>query len=96
MTNYYLCIEIPDGKVKEIMDRLNRAQEEIGRCYDELKLLGVVVIKANPAPGKDAGQEMTFKPSINCGNADADDLIKEHDKAFKVESFVADHKGYLA
>lgn len=44
MTNYALRIEVQDGKVKEILDRLQKAQKEIYDCYSELEALGVINI----------------------------------------------------
>lgn len=44
MTGFSIRIDVPDGKVKEIMDRLDKAQEEIYACYAELQNLGVVTI----------------------------------------------------
>ena len=41
-------IEIEDKKVKEIMDRLDKAQQEIMSCYSELTKLNVVVVKKAP------------------------------------------------
>lgn len=51
MTNYSIRIEIEDGKVKEILDRLDKAQGEIYKCYSELQSLGVLTIK-EPATTK--------------------------------------------
>lgn len=45
MNNSYIRIEVPEGKVKEIIDRLNAAQEVIYHCYDELTQLGVLTVK---------------------------------------------------
>ena len=45
MDNYSIRIEVPEGKVKEILDRLTEAQETIYRCYDELNRLGVLVVR---------------------------------------------------
>ncbi len=43
----YIGIEIDGSKIKKIMDRLNKAQEEIYDCYNELKNLGVLKIVQN-------------------------------------------------
>ncbi len=51
MNNYGIQIEVPNGKVKEILDELTTAQETIRRCYDELQSLGVVTIKEKAASG---------------------------------------------
>lgn len=45
MTNYSIRIEIEEGKVKEVLDRLSKAQEEIYKCYSELERMGVLTIK---------------------------------------------------
>lgn len=52
---HFIRIEIPQGRIKEIMDRLDKAQEEIQDCYCELARLGVVTIKE--APSKDDAPE---------------------------------------
>ena len=44
MNNYGISIEVPEGRIKEIFDRLTKAQEEIYACYTELAGLGVVKI----------------------------------------------------
>ena len=49
MTNYSVQIEVQDGKIEEILNRLNEAQETIYECYAELRNLGVVVIKEKAA-----------------------------------------------
>lgn len=51
MNGYIMRIEIPEGKVKEIMDELDKAQETIRKCYRELEDLGVVTIKKDAASG---------------------------------------------
>ncbi|SCJ79216.1 Uncharacterised protein [uncultured Flavonifractor sp.] len=51
MNGYSIRIEIQDGQVKEILERLNAAQETIYRCYQELQDLGVVVVKEKAASG---------------------------------------------
>lgn len=45
MNNYCIEIEVPEGKVKEILDRLTAAQETIRQCYGELTRLGVLVVR---------------------------------------------------
>ncbi len=45
MSNFAIRVEVQPGKLKEIMDRLTAAQEEIYRCYDELKWLGVLTVR---------------------------------------------------
>lgn len=56
MNGYSIRIEVQDGKVKEIMDRLNEAQQTIYRCYQELQDLGVVVVKEKAASGNQTMQ----------------------------------------
>lgn len=51
MNNYGIQIEVPEGRVKEILDRLTAAQETIRDCYNELDMLGVVTIKEKIASG---------------------------------------------
>lgn len=51
MTNGLIQIEIPEGKLKVIMDELSQAQETIYRCYSQLRDLGVVVIRTDAASG---------------------------------------------
>ena len=45
MDNYSARIEIQDGEIQKILDRLTQAQEEIYSCYTELENLGIVVIR---------------------------------------------------
>lgn len=45
MNSYGIRIVVPEGKVKEILDRLTAAQETINDCYQELRDLGVLVIE---------------------------------------------------
>lgn len=51
MNSFSIRIKIPDGKVKEIMDRLDKAQREINDCYHELSSLGVLVIEEKTDSG---------------------------------------------
>jgi len=51
MRSYNIRIEIPDGRIKEIMDELTSAQEIIYRCYQELESLGVVTVTEKTASG---------------------------------------------
>ena len=44
MTRYLTEFEIEDKKLDEIMERLNKAQEEIYECYSELEKLGILKI----------------------------------------------------
>lgn len=47
MTSYMVGIEIDGSKIKKIMERLTKAQEEIYTCYNELQDLGVLKIVEN-------------------------------------------------
>lgn len=51
MNKYGITIEIPEGRLAEILDRLTAAQEEISECYAELRDLGVVTIREKTASG---------------------------------------------
>lgn len=51
MNNFAIQIEVPQGRVKDILDRLQEAQETIRSCYDELERLGVLTIKEKTASG---------------------------------------------
>ncbi len=51
MNKYGIAIEIPEGKLAEILERLTAAQEEIGKCYEELRNLGVVTIREKTVSG---------------------------------------------
>lgn len=44
MNNFTIRIDVEEGKVKEILDRLTEAQEVIWNCYNELRALGVIHI----------------------------------------------------
>lgn len=57
MTNYSIRIEVPEGEVSEILAELQEAQEQIGRCYNRLQLLGVItVVKEKEPPAGADGQ----------------------------------------
>lgn len=51
MNNYSIRIEVPEDKLKEILDRLTEAQETIYRCYEELNQLGVLTIAEKTTSG---------------------------------------------
>lgn len=60
MNVYSIGIEVEEGKVKEILDRLTDAQNEIYNCYSELEALGVLKIKKagyNEEPTKNTTPE---------------------------------------
>ena len=50
MNSYGIRIVVPEGKVKEILDRLTAAQK-INDCYQELRDLGVLVIEEETTSG---------------------------------------------
>ena len=45
MNQYIMCVAVQDGKLEKIFERLDAAQEEIRKCYDDLTRLGVLEIK---------------------------------------------------
>lgn len=51
VNNYGVRLCVPEGKVKEILDRLTEAQETIYRCYNELQDLGVLEVTEKAASG---------------------------------------------
>lgn len=51
MNNYHLRIEVSEGKLKEIFNRLTEAQETIRDCLWELELLGVLKIEKEDTGG---------------------------------------------
>ena len=52
MAKYCVAVSVQEGKLDEIMTRLQNAQDEINKCYSELDQLGVLEIKRPPeAPG---------------------------------------------
>ena len=53
MNKHYIQIEIEDGEVKKILNKLDEAQQTIQDCYDELHRLGVLVIKSKPPAATD-------------------------------------------
>lgn len=44
MNGYSVRMEIKDGEIRKIMDRLIKAQETIYECYGELQELGVLTV----------------------------------------------------
>lgn len=48
MEKYCVVVSIQEGKLAEIMARLQAAQDEIYKCYDELEKMGVLEIKKPP------------------------------------------------
>lgn len=53
MARYFAQIEIDEAEVTSIMDRLEKAKEEIYKCYDELRTLGVVKFIENNHANED-------------------------------------------
>lgn len=52
MNNYSIRIEVPEGELSKILNKLNKAQETIYECYQELERLGVVkLVKEKDASG---------------------------------------------
>ena len=51
MNSYRIQIEVPEGEVKRLLDKITDAQDTIGECYQKLEELGVLVIKENPSSG---------------------------------------------
>lgn len=49
MNRFVIQIEVPEGKVKALLDELTKAQETIRNCYYELDRLGVLTIKEKTA-----------------------------------------------
>ena len=49
-----VTLEIPEGRLAEIFDRLHKAEQEISDCYNELRYLGVVTIQKAPSQKDDA------------------------------------------
>lgn len=49
MTEYFIKIEVEEGQVKRILERLQKAQKEIYKCYNELEEIGVLTITKKEA-----------------------------------------------
>lgn len=49
MNKFGIQIEVPEGEVKAVLDKLTEAQETILNCYYELDRLGVLTIKEKNA-----------------------------------------------
>ncbi len=41
---YFAYVEVQEKRIQEIFDRLDKAQEEIYKCYADLKELGIVKV----------------------------------------------------
>lgn len=57
MAERLVLMEIPEGRLAEIFDRLHKAEQEISNCYNELRYLGVVRIKEAPSKKDDAPED---------------------------------------
>ncbi len=79
-----IYIEFPEGKVKQIMDRLSKAQREISDCYDELVNLGVVTIKK--APSEKDGTQMTC-PVMDMFKRSLDRALQQAERTHRVIRF---------
>ncbi len=44
MNGYSVRMEVKEGEIKKIMDRLTKAQETIYECYGELQELGILTV----------------------------------------------------
>jgi len=62
MSNHFIRLEIPEGKVKELLDEMAKAQDIILKCYRELEDLGVVTIvpKGKAASGNRMDEQQGF------------------------------------
>ncbi len=47
----FLCLEINEGELEEIFEELSEAQETIYKCYDRLKMLGVLKMEKKADSG---------------------------------------------
>ena len=47
MDKYLFVVELDDRKLKGIFDRIEKAREEIYKCYDELREAGVIKISTD-------------------------------------------------
>lgn len=72
------------GKIAEIFGRLERAQEEIYKCYTELQALGVVVFGDEAADGEKPPAAESTEP---------DDGMDEKTRAFLKRVSVLDKPG---
>lgn len=44
MNGYSVRMEVKEGEIKKIMERLTKAQETIYECYGKLQKLGVLTV----------------------------------------------------
>ncbi|MCI8993000.1 MAG: hypothetical protein HFG80_09845 [Eubacterium sp.] len=54
MNGYFVRMEVKEGEIEKIMDRLTKAQETIYECYGELQELGVLTVIPNDDKKKTA------------------------------------------
>ncbi len=54
MNGYSVRMEVKEGEIKKIMNRLTKAQETIYECYEELQELGVLTVVPADAEEKAA------------------------------------------
>lgn len=57
MTGYAVRIEVPEGRIKKIMERMDKAQHEIYECYSELENLGVLKVVPDEKAEKEAASD---------------------------------------
>ena len=73
MNNHIVHIEVPEGRLKEILDKMTEAQTTIYQCWEELEHLGIVVIKKAPLrQGEGAGVHRRFGRTGGACRADKD------------------------
>lgn len=63
MKRYMVLCETEDGKLDEIMARLEKAREEIYRCYADLREVGI--LKIVPSKEKAPAAEQAAGGSVN-------------------------------
>lgn len=76
MSGCFARIEIPDGKIKEIMDRIDKAQKEIYECYNKLEDLGVVKLVSSTEGEEKTDYELSDEDSSLPGNIDSETTEK--------------------
>ena len=57
MNGYSVRMEVKEGEIKKIMDRLTKAQETIYECYGELQELGILTVVPDDDKKKSAADE---------------------------------------
>ena len=61
MAGYMVRVEVPEGEVQEIFQRLEKAQEEIYGCYSKLREIGDLTVVPK---GKNKGKKKKGNPFI--------------------------------